>query len=88
MACNISEKRRAGIHEVALLCLPPKTWPYLPSRLQRAVRGPLGTILTEATGREMVVPVGVGPYAMGFEISKRGEGLYLEIEATIILIGN
>ena len=44
--------------------------------VQRAIRGPSGTLLREATAREMVAPVGVGPYAVGFHVDNRGEGWY------------
>ena len=45
--------------------------------IQKAVRGPKGTALTQAMGREMTTPVGVGPYAVGMSIAKRGEGWYM-----------
>jgi CubicO group peptidase (beta-lactamase class C family) len=44
--------------------------------VQRAVRGPSGTVLSQATAREMVSPVGTGPFAVGLTIDKRGEGWY------------
>lgn len=44
--------------------------------VQRAVRGPSGAVLNQATAREMIAPAGVGPFAIGFEISKKGEGWY------------
>jgi CubicO group peptidase (beta-lactamase class C family) len=44
--------------------------------LQRAIRGPEGTVLKQATAREMIAPTGVGPYAIGFAIQKDGEGWY------------
>lgn len=44
--------------------------------LQRAIRGPSGTILKEATAREMIAPVGVGPFAVGFVIEQKGQGWY------------
>jgi CubicO group peptidase (beta-lactamase class C family) len=44
--------------------------------LQRAIQGPSGTVLKQATAREMIAPTGVGPFAVGFEIGKTGEGWY------------
>jgi CubicO group peptidase (beta-lactamase class C family) len=44
--------------------------------LQLALRGPSGTVLKEATAREMIAPVSVGPFAVGFSILKKGEGWY------------
>ncbi len=44
--------------------------------VQRAIHGPSGTILKEATAREMIAPTGVGPFAIGFEIERKGQGWY------------
>lgn len=44
--------------------------------VQTAVRGPAGRVLSQATVREMVVPVGVGPFGVGLSVEKRGEGWY------------
>jgi CubicO group peptidase (beta-lactamase class C family) len=45
--------------------------------IQKAVRGPAGEVLSQAMAREMTTPVGVGPYAVGMSIAKRGEGWYM-----------
>lgn len=44
--------------------------------VQRAVRGPSGKILSQAAAREMVTPVGVGPFAVGLTVERRNEGWY------------
>lgn len=44
--------------------------------VQRAIHGPAGSVLREASAREMIAPTGTGPFAIGFEISKNGEGWY------------
>ncbi len=44
--------------------------------VQKAVRGPKGAVLTQAAASAMVGPVGVGPFAVGLSIEKRGEGWY------------
>ncbi len=44
--------------------------------VQRAVRGPKGSVLTQAAASAMVAPVGVGPFGVGLTVDKRGEGWY------------
>jgi CubicO group peptidase (beta-lactamase class C family) len=44
--------------------------------VQQAVLGRSTRVLSQAVAREMITPVGVGPFAVGFDVSKQGEGWY------------
>lgn len=44
--------------------------------VQRAVRGPRGSLLGHAEATAMVSPVGVGPFGVGLVVEKEGEGWY------------
>jgi CubicO group peptidase (beta-lactamase class C family) len=46
--------------------------------VQQAALGRSNRVLAQAFAKEMVVPVGVGSYGVGFEVSKEGEGWYFE----------
>jgi hypothetical protein len=44
--------------------------------MQRAIKGPKGTVLTQASARELLTPTGVGGYAVGYGVAQRGQGWY------------
>jgi CubicO group peptidase (beta-lactamase class C family) len=44
--------------------------------VQKSLRGESNRVLTRESAREMMEPVGVGDFAVGFQISKLGEGWY------------
>jgi CubicO group peptidase (beta-lactamase class C family) len=45
--------------------------------IQRALHASAGRVLSPAIAREMVTPVGVGPFAVGLVVDPRGEGWYV-----------
>ncbi len=46
--------------------------------LQKSIQGKSNRVLNRAMANEMASPVGVGPFAIGMSMSKRGEGWYLD----------
>jgi CubicO group peptidase (beta-lactamase class C family) len=45
--------------------------------LQKSLQGRSNRVLSRAMANEMATPVGVGPFAIGMQIAKNGEGWYL-----------
>lgn len=45
--------------------------------IQQSLNGSGGRVLSHKMAQEMITPTGVGPFAVGLTISKRGEGWYL-----------
>jgi len=44
--------------------------------VQLSTRGRSNKVLSQTMAREMITPVGVGPFAVGFSIQQKGEGWY------------
>jgi CubicO group peptidase (beta-lactamase class C family) len=44
--------------------------------VQLSTRGRSNKVLLQSLAREMITPVGVGPFAVGFTVAKNGEGWY------------
>src|SRR5471032_766445 len=82
-ALTMPKEKRWAPHGMSIPSRPqpgcgphPLTSPATSSKCSAPLRGPRGAVLMQSSAREMITPVGVGPFAVGLSIDKRGEGWY------------